>query len=75
MRTTIRGKGRPREGIVNYKKPHLRRKTRGAQSFVMDGQRRGAGPSFWLLVPRGTMFVKAVDTTLTLEVKDAIQFF
>lgn len=41
----------------------------------MDGQTRGAGPSFWLLVPRGTMFVKVVDTTLTLEVKDAIQFF
>lgn len=35
MRTTG-GKGR--EGIVNYHKPDLRRKTRGAQSFVMDGQ-------------------------------------
>lgn len=44
---------------------HLRRRTRGAQSFVMDGQTKGAGPSSIFLVtcPRGTMFVKAVDAT------------
>lgn len=38
----------------------------------MDGQTRGAGASYWLLVPvpRGMMFVKTVDATL--EVKDTI---
>lgn len=38
----------------------------------MDGQTRGAGASYWLLVPvpRGMMFVKTVDATL--EVKDKI---
>lgn len=40
----------------------------------MDGQTRGAGASYWLLVPvpRGMLFVKTVDATLTLEVKDQI---
>lgn len=38
----------------------------------MDGQTRGAGASYWLLVPvpRGMMFVKTVDATL--EVKEKI---